>query len=65
VESDLVTVLSELIQTVGMWAVFAVLFLQERKAHNDTRQLWNDDLREIAGLNHPLMKIPPTLPVAE
>jgi len=46
--------LEALVQTVGMWAVFAVLYVQERRSHDSTRRLWNDDLREIAGLTKPL-----------
>jgi len=61
-ENEVVAVIEGLVQTVGMWGVFAVLFLQERKAHDNTRQKWNDDLREIAGLTHPLKKLPPTPP---
>jgi len=57
------TELVEIVQTVGMWAVFAVLFLQERKAHDETRRNWNDDLREIAGLTRPLVRLPPTPPI--
>jgi len=48
--------LNELVKTVGMWAVFAVLYIQERRSHDATRRLWNDDLREIAGLTKPLAK---------
>jgi len=49
--------LEALVQTVGMWAVFAVLYIQERRSHDRTRGLHNDDLREIAGLTKPLPKL--------
>lgn len=60
-ESEVVSVLSELISTVGMWAVFAYLYIQERKEHNKTRKMWNEDLRDIAGLSPRLGNPPPTL----
>lgn len=51
---DFVEGVEALVQTVGMWAVFAVLYIQERRAHDATRREWNGDLREIAGLTKPL-----------
>lgn len=59
-ESEIVTVITDLFSSVGMWAVFAYLFVQERKAHDKTRRQHNEDLREIAGLTKPLVKVPPT-----
>ncbi len=44
----------EVFNTIGMWAVFALLFYQERKAHESTRKMWVDDLRDIAGLKQRL-----------
>jgi len=44
----------ELFNQVGIWGVFALLFYQERKAHEQTRKLWVDDLRDIAGLKQHL-----------
>lgn len=54
------TELMEVFNTVGMWAVFAFLFVQERKAHENTRKLWVDDLRDVAGLKQHLAASPPT-----
>jgi len=53
-EQDAFNTLMQLVQSVGMWAVFAYLYIQERKAHDDTRRLWLDDLRDIAGLKRSL-----------
>lgn len=65
-DGDIVAVLGDLTRSVGMWAVFAWLFVQERKAHQETRRLHNDDLREIAGLRHSLPLSPPApSPTAE
>jgi len=49
-------VLMSIVQSVGMWAVFAWLYITERKAHDDTRQRWLDDLRDIAGLKASLKR---------
>ncbi len=54
------TEIIEIFNTVGMWAVFALLFYQERKAHENTRRLWVEDLRDIAGLKQTLKASPPT-----
>ena len=59
-ESDAVSIFMEVFSSVGMWAVFAYLFVQERKSHDLTRRQHNEDLREIAGLTKPLVKVPPT-----
>jgi hypothetical protein len=41
----------------GFWVVFAYLFINERKAHERTREAYRDDLRSAAGfgalLRHP------------
>ena len=58
-ENEIVTFIADLFSSVGMWAVFAYLFVQERKAHDRTRRQHNEDLREIAGLTKPLTKPPP------
>lgn len=61
-ENELVSVITDLASTVGMWAVFAWLYISERKAHDKTRRLWNEDLRDIAGLKTTLGNVPPPLP---
>jgi len=58
-ENEVVAMFTDLFSSVGMWAVFAYLFVQERKAHEATRRQHNEDLREIAGLTKPLTKAPP------
>jgi len=60
-DSELVSIITDLAGTVGMWSIFAWLYITERKSHNETRKLWNEDLREIAGLRHALERSPPTL----
>lgn len=59
------TELLEIFNSVGIWAVFALLFYQERKAHENTRNLWVEDLRDIAGLRQHLTSAPPTLSTRE
>ena len=54
------TELIEIFNSVGIWAVFALLFYQERKAHENTRKLWVEDLRDIAGLKQHLGNVPPS-----
>jgi len=44
----------EVVNSVGLWIFFAWLYMQERTAHELTRQKWSDDLREIAGLRRNL-----------
>ena len=63
-EAEFVSTLSDLMSSVGMWAVFAWLYLSERKEHNKTRRLWNEDLRDIAGMRpHLIGKNPPPPPI--
>lgn len=59
-ESEIVAIVTDLFSSVGMWAVFAYLFVQERKSHDETRRQHNEDLREIAGLTKPLTKVSPS-----
>jgi len=49
--------LIDIVGNVGDWIVFAYLFISERKAHRRTIERWNDDLRDIAGLNARLKTI--------
>ena len=58
-ENEIVMIITDLFSSVGMWAVFAYLFIQERKSHDATRRQHNEDLREIAGLTKPLVKVAP------
>lgn len=39
-----------MIGDVGIWAVFAYFFMDERKRHDETRKAHNEDLRDVAGL---------------
>lgn len=49
--------LTNIVQDVGIWFIFAWLFVKEREAHNITRERHMDDLREISGIKKPLHKI--------
>lgn len=42
------------VQGFGMWAVFAILFYQERQRHRECQQAHMEDLRDIAGLRSQL-----------
>ncbi len=50
-EAELIDVLSGLVSSVGMWAVFAYLYINEKRAHELTRNRYYDDLRTIAGMS--------------
>lgn len=41
-------------QDFGIWAVFLYLFINERTAHNVTRDRHMEDLRDVAGMKIPL-----------
>lgn len=49
--------IASMVGDIGVWAVFAYLFLDERKRHERTREAYRDDLRSAAGfgalLRHP------------
>lgn len=47
----------DLIQQLGIWIIFAWLYLQEKQAHQATREQYRDDLREIASLRQNLTPI--------
>lgn len=40
----------------GMWIAFFWLYTQEKKAHQQTREQYRADLREIGELHQPLRK---------
>ena len=44
----------DLVQSLGMWAIFAWLYVREKDAHKETRKEYRDDLREIAGIRQTL-----------
>lgn len=57
-ENDLPAIL-DLAQTLGTWAIFLFLFIQERTAHENTRIAYRNDLRDIAGMSDRLKHKPP------
>jgi len=54
-ELELVT---NVMQNLGMWIIGFVLFFQERKAHELTRNSYFNDLREMAGIKTKLSPNP-------
>ncbi len=49
-----VEAITNLIQNLGLWAIFTWLYIQEKKAHDLTREKYVNDLREIAGMRQNL-----------
>lgn len=43
--------IANLIQSLGMWAVFLWLYLNERKEHKETSDAHKQDLRDFARSN--------------
>lgn len=48
---------SNLIQDLGIWILFAWLYINEKKAHNETRKQYREDLREIAGMRQSMNRV--------
>lgn len=57
-EIDPILQITQVIQDVGIWAVFLYLFINERTSHNVTREKHMEDLREISGMKPALKKSP-------
>lgn len=57
VETDTINQLTSLIKDFGIWIVFAWLYIQEKKAHQVTRDQYREDLREIANLRSNLQRV--------
>lgn len=53
---DLFTKLVDLAQSFGIWIVFMYLYISEKRAHEQTRMEYRQDLREIAGLRQNLQR---------
>ncbi len=47
---DDLQIISDVVQNFGFWAIFAWLYMSEKKAHNETRARYFEDLREFAGI---------------
>jgi hypothetical protein len=56
-ENPDITQIANLIQDFGIWILFAWLYVQEKKAHNDTRVQYREDLREIAGMRQSMTRV--------
>lgn len=48
---EVLNILMQFVQSFGMSGVFLFLFFQERRGHEQTRQFYRNDLREIAGFH--------------
>lgn len=55
-DMQLISQIGNLVQGIGMWAIFAWLYIREKEAHRDTRKEYREDLREIAGIRQSLSK---------
>lgn len=47
----------DVVQSFGVWAIFAFLYWEEKKAHAATRLRYYEDLREIAGLRRNIDRV--------
>lgn len=54
--NELIKNLLDLVQSFGIWIVFMYLYINEKKAHEQTRVEYRQDLREIAGLRQNLQR---------
>lgn len=54
--AELFKTLVDLAQSFGIWIVFMYLYISEKRAHEQTRREYRDDLREIAGLRQNLQR---------
>lgn len=45
-----------LLREFGLWLIFAWLFINERRAHDETRFKYFEDLRDLAGINTKLAR---------
>jgi hypothetical protein len=48
---------ANLVQDFGVWAIFAYLYITEKRSHQQTTQQHKDDLREVAGMRHRLQNV--------
>lgn len=51
------SIIVDMVQTFGTWAIFLYLFVQERASHERTREDYRNDLRDIAGLRARIAQI--------
>jgi len=51
---DDINLIWDIVQSLGMWAIFAWLYVNEKNAHKETRKEYREDLREIAGIRQSL-----------
>ena len=58
-------VIIDLLREFGLWIVFAWLYSTERKAHNETRHAYFEDLRDLAGVKPSLRPREQNLPDIE
>lgn len=51
-EVEILQALVATVQDLGIWAIFAYLYINEKRAHQNTILARTDDLREIAGFKN-------------
>lgn len=56
---ETIDTLATIVTQFGTGAIFLVLYIKERAAHDKTRRRWNDDLRDAAGFEPHLRPNPP------
>jgi len=54
---EAITQVLNIVQSAGMWVVFLYLYVSEKKSHNETREQYRKDLREISGLRQNLVRV--------
>ena len=54
--------IADLVQSFGIWLLFAWLYIMEKQAHEVTRRQYRDDLRSWAGISDVTAVRPPALP---
>jgi hypothetical protein len=55
----------DVVQNFGLWGIFAWLYMAEKKAHNETRTRYFEDLREYAGIRAAITQNRQNLPSEE
>lgn len=60
-EQETIQMLSTAFRDIGMWAIFAWLYIREKQAHNETIRHRIADLREQAGYKSNRLPLSPTV----
>lgn len=54
--------IADLVQSFGIWILFAWLYITEKRAHEVTRDQYRDDLRRLAGMSGAVITRQPSPP---